>query len=123
MSIKDEITKAVGAHGLWKSRLSQAINTGASEFDPAKVCRDDQCDFGKWIYGTTLTADDKKNPLYATVKKLHATFHTIAADVLRLALGGTKDEAQKLMEVTGRYGQASTELTQAMMKWRNSASG
>jgi hypothetical protein len=28
ISLKEEITKAIGAHGLWKARLKTAIDTG-----------------------------------------------------------------------------------------------
>lgn len=120
MSTQEEITKAIGAHGLWKSRLASAIETGKSDFTVDKVCVDNQCDFGRWFYGTTLTAEDKKNPSYEVVRKLHAEFHKITGDVLRLALAGKKEEAKKLIDDKSHYFKLSTELTQAMMKWKSS---
>jgi len=39
MSLHDEISKAIGAHGLWKGRLHRAIENGTSESTPEKwVC-------------------------------------------------------------------------------------
>jgi len=47
MAIAEEITKAIGAHGMWKQRLRQAIDTGKSEFTVERVRPDNLCDFGK----------------------------------------------------------------------------
>jgi len=121
MSLKDEITKAVGAHGMWKKRLDSAIDTGSSEFTPERVCADNQCDFGKWLYGGTITAADKTNPHYEAVRKRHAEFHKSAADVLKLALAGKKNEAHRLIGTEGRFTAASADLTKAMMTWVGSA--
>jgi len=117
MSLQDEISKAIGAHALWKKRLISAIDTGESDFAPEKVCTDNQCEFGKWLYGATITAADKTGGDYDNVRKLHAEFHKIAADVLRLALSGKKAEARKLIDEGSRYAALSIELTRALLKW------
>lgn len=117
MSLHDEISKAIGAHGMWKTRLNTAIATGKSEFMPEKVCVDNQCDFGKWLYGASLTGADKHDPHYEKVRTLHAEFHKLAANVLTLALEGKKEEAKKLVEPSGRFAGLSAELTMAMMDW------
>ena len=121
MSVQDEIVKAIGAHGLWKGRLMTAINTGKSEFEPAKVCLDNQCDFGRWLYGATLLPKDKTNPQYEVVRKLHGEFHKIAGNVLTLALQGKKEQALALVADGSPFAKLSVELTQAMMKWKASA--
>jgi hypothetical protein len=120
MSLHDEIEKAIGAHGMWKTRLNDAIETGKSEFAPEKVCTDNQCEFGKWLYGATITAADKVGDHYEGIRKLHAEFHKITGDVLKLALEGKKAEAQKLVGTGGRFANLSAELTRAMMKWSDS---
>ena len=117
MSLQEEIKKAIGAHGMWKSRLISAIKTGKSDFTPAKVCTDNQCDFGHWLYGATIAAADKASPSYETVRKLHGEFHKIAGNILSLALSGKKEEAEKLMETGSPFAKLSAELTQAMMTW------
>jgi len=43
----EEITKAISAHGNWKQRLRQAIESGNSEYTVEKLKVDNQCDFGK----------------------------------------------------------------------------
>jgi hypothetical protein len=121
MSLHDEIRNAIGAHGLWKSRLASAIETGKSEFTPEAVCTDNQCAFGKWLYGTTITPADKRGAHYETVRKLHTEFHKVTGDVLKMALTGKKDEAQRLVDPHSRYISLSGELIRTMMKWAESS--
>jgi len=43
MSTQDQIKKAIGAHGLWKTRLAAAIDVGKSEFTVDTVRKDNAC--------------------------------------------------------------------------------
>ncbi len=117
MSLQEEIKKAIGAHGMWKSRLEAAIQTGKSEFSPDQIRHDDNCDFGRWLYGTTISPAAKHTPDYEACRHLHAEFHTEAAQILKLALGGQKDKALSAMHGTGRFAEVSGHLTSAMVKW------
>lgn len=119
MSLKDAISKGIGAHGMWKQRLISAINTGQSEWTPAVVCQDNQCEFGKWLHA--CTAQDKASPHFNEVKKLHAQFHTEAAEVLKLALAGNKTDASKAIDSGSKYHTISSSLTKEMMAWRNNS--
>lgn len=119
MSLKDEITKGIGAHGLWKQRLLDAIATGKSQWSPDTVCQDNQCDFGKWLYATNVV--DRKSPHFEMVKNLHAQFHKAAGEVLRLALAGKKTEASTAIGDHSPYRELSTKLTKEMMAWRDKA--
>lgn len=114
---KEEILKAIGAHGQWKTRLTQAIETGKMDVSVETVRLDNQCAFGKWLYGPTLDAKDKLSPQYKEVRSLHAKFHEVASQVLELALAGKKHEAQQLMSLNGEYAKVSSQLTAAMMAW------
>jgi methyl-accepting chemotaxis protein len=115
---KSMITKAIGAHGMWKNRLNDAMDTGKSEFTPERVAPDNLCDFGKWLY--SLPAGDRGSEHGAKVQRLHAAFHKEAAAVLRLCLAGQKQNAQKSMAAGGAYAQTSADLTYAMTDWMNS---
>lgn len=116
-SIK-EIDKAIGAHGMWKSRLKMTIESSRIDTPVETIRRDDQCDFGKWLHGSTLTAADKATKHYKTVTELHAEFHQTAARVVELALTGRKSEAETMMILGGEYAVISAKLTQAMMNWK-----
>ena len=109
------INNGISAHGMWKRRLVDAINTGQSEWTPAIVCQDNQCEFGKWLY--SCSSADKSSPHFEKVKALHANFHTVAAEVLTLALDSKKEEAEKKIGTSSEYRQISAALTQEMMKW------
>jgi len=111
-----EIDKAIGAHGMWKVRLKTAISTGKSEIPVATIRMDNQCAFGQWLYGQTLSASDKTTSNYKTVKDLHAEFHKVAAKVAELALSDKKDEADRVL--SNEFSTASTKLTASMMDWK-----
>lgn len=120
MADKAEIDKAIGAHGMWKSRLKQAIETGKADTPVETIQSDNQCAFGKWLYGSTLSSTDKTSNHYKTVKDLHASFHKAAGKVAELAMAGKKTDAEKLMGMDGEFTTVSSKLTTAMMEWKKS---
>jgi hypothetical protein len=123
MSLQDEIKHAIGAHGLWKNRLQSAIDNGKSDFSPDQVGHDNNCDFGKWLYGASLASAVRHKAEYETCRRLHADFHREASNVLRLALGGQKDQARNAMAANGKFAAVSGDLTNAMMKWMKLETG
>jgi methyl-accepting chemotaxis protein len=118
MADKGEIDKAIGAHGLWKSRLKQAIETGKTDSAVETIRMDNQCAFGKWLYGSGLSSTDKDSSHYKAVKDLHAQFHKTAAEVAGLAASGKKAEAERMMSLEGQFSAISSKLTAAMMDWK-----
>ena len=50
MALQDEITKAIGAHGMWKTRLRMAVESGKVDYNIAEVQRDNCCEFGRWLH-------------------------------------------------------------------------
>jgi len=116
MSTKDAISRGIGAHGMWKQRLLDAIKTGESEWKPSVVCQDNQCEFGKWLY--SCSAAEKSSPYYENIRELHAKFHKSASVVLELALAGKTSEAEEAVSVNSEYGKTSSALTREMMKWK-----
>jgi len=113
---KDQIKSAIGAHGLWKTRINTAIETGTSEWDPGTVQSPHNCDFGKWL--DTFPVADRVGQ-YKKVADLHADFHKEAAGVLKMALSGDKAGAKKGVGMGGKYEKLTTSLTKAMMEWRD----
>lgn len=118
VTIKDQITAAIGAHGLWKGRLRAAIDKGKSDF-PVDAVRDDrQCSFGKWLFGPELDAQDKKSTHYKICVDLHRRFHLAAAGVMALALAGKKLEAAQALDGNHDFKKLSTELTRVLIAWK-----
>ncbi len=122
MSTRDEISRAIGAHGMWKQRLRAAIASGKSELAPADVARDNLCDFGKWLHSDS-TAGDRASPEYRQVLDLHAQFHRCASGVLSAALAGNHTVAENAMGLSGEFTSISADLTKAMMNWKAKAGG
>ena len=113
--ITDQINLAIGIHGLWKSRIQEAINTGTSEWEPGFVSPCGNCDFGKWLDGLDASHKDDN---YKTVYAIHSDFHVEAGRILGLALAGKKDEATTAVDDGGEYHKLTTNLTRAMMAWK-----
>ncbi len=116
--LKDQITSAIGIHGLWKNRIREAISTGKSDWDPAFVKPCGNCDFGKWLNSFPPSSKDDH---YKDVYKLHAAFHEEAARVLDMALKGKKAEAEKASAFGSEYTNLTSKLTKAMMDWKSAS--
>lgn len=116
MGTLDSITNGISAHGQWKQRLSEAIKTGKSEWTPATVKQDNQCEFGKWLY--SCGADEKSNAHYDIIKKMHAEFHQCAGGILEKALSGNTSDAEAEIGAGSDYRKISAGLTAEMMKWK-----
>src|SRR6266536_3552561 len=102
--VEDEVLeKAIAAHARWKARLRTAANTGKFDVPTATVRADNQCEFGKWLYGPGLSAAERQTANYVDVKQLHAQFHQEAAKVVDLASSGQKTEAEKAIGMGGNY--------------------
>jgi hypothetical protein len=114
--MKDAIKKAIGAHGMWKARLKGAIDHGKIEIPVATIRVDNQCEFGKWLYGATIPANVKASEHYKKVKELHAHFHSVAAIVADHALSGQRADAEKML--TAEFDPASIKLSKEMLEWQ-----
>ncbi len=120
MGINEEIAKAFGAHGAWKMRIAQALDSGRSEYKPEDVAEDRRCAFGKWLHDPLLPASARTSEEYKAVVHLHADFHRAAGAALAKALGGDHDGARHDLE-DGDYGRAAEALSSAMIRWQRTA--
>jgi len=109
-----QVKAAIAAHGMWKTHLVAAITTVSATVNVEDAGRDDRCKFGKWLHGT---AELRGRSGFDHIKGLHAEFHRCAADVLRLAVAGEKDEARGLMDSASTYTRTSTDLTRELQGW------
>jgi len=119
-SFDDQVQAAIGAHGMWKARLRQAVDSGSSEFKVDVVRLDDRCDFGRWLYGEARQVHGSDSQ-FELVRKLHAEFHVEAAKVLGHAMAGNKGQAEASMGIGGQFSRVSSSLIGALAKWRAAA--
>lgn len=120
-ALSAQLEKAMAAHGMWKSRIRASIDTGKSELPLLTIRANDRCEFGKWLAGSALSAQDRASPSFRKVDELHRRFHVATAHVVELALKGKKAEAERESLPSSEFGRTSSELTKAMMEWRRTA--
>jgi hypothetical protein len=119
MELSEALDRAIAAHAKWKYRLMDAIETAQSEWQLAVVRTDAACDFGKWL--AALPLSQRLSEHCKKVKALHTEFHSLAADVLELALAGRKEEATAAIALGSRFAAVSSELTIAVLDWSQDA--
>lgn len=109
--IAELLETAIGAHGMYKTRLLQALEKGdLAEFAAARAGRDDLCAFGKWVH-QEVPPMLRNNPRYSKIVALHAEFHKSVATSLQLGDRGKTSEAINLVK------QATGPLTLELMAW------
>jgi hypothetical protein len=117
MATTEVFDRAIAAHAKWKFELREAIDTGKSQWAVRDVRTDNACEFGKWL--AALPLSQRLAEHYTKVRALHAEFHTVAADVLELALTGRKEEAAAAIAFNSPIAVVSSNLTMAVVAWQN----
>jgi hypothetical protein len=116
-----DIELAIQAHAQWMSHLRQAVLDALSGIDVQSIRADSHCEFGKWLHGPGLSADDRLTDHYLEVRRLHAEFHELAGRIVELAAAGQVAEAYTLLY--GEYITLSGKLILAMRAWQASLLG
>jgi methyl-accepting chemotaxis protein len=99
----DEMIKA---HQAWKDKLRNYLAGKGDKLDPKVVCLDNKCALGLWIYGDakkTMQGDEE----YEALRHSHAGFHQCAADVIRKADKGERQDAEHIL--IHQFSELSTE--------------
>jgi hypothetical protein len=105
----EQLDAAIHAHSRWITQLRIAIEDGTSEFDPELIRADNKCDFGKWLYDD-FPKEAENRAIFDEIRARHAAFHRTAAQILRFALSGRREEALKLMDLGGDFMHISSAL-------------
>ena len=111
----EKVDAALKAHAEWFVRLRIAVEQGSSAFEPGMVATDNHCELGKWLYGD-FPQEWKGLPLFKDIKETHGQFHVEAARILRLAIGGKKEEALAALGVGTVIRKISTNLVGKLYK-------
>lgn len=101
---------AIKAHQAWKARLTEYVASrgGKKRIEANSVCRDDQCELGKWINGKGGHAYGDRL-LFCQLKMTHAQFHLAAGNVVSLCNDGRVEQAGESLR-SGEYPQASIRV-------------
>lgn len=95
------------AHIDWKMKLTNYLHTPDGSLDHKKVCLDNACVLGKWIYGDGAKYEDINPILFNELKKSHAEFHATAGKVIEYINTNNVKAAEKLLSPSGEYIQIS----------------
>jgi hypothetical protein len=114
---RDVLKTALAMHSAWTGRLKTAIASGRLDTPIGTIRADDQCQFGKWLHGESLSDEEKCGEHYVAVKHLHAQFHQAASKVAQLAISGQRGDAERAMGQAGEYTRVSADLTAAINRW------
>lgn len=119
ISSEIDLSRAVESHIRWKLRLRNYLDGKSDEqLDPSVICRDDQCELGKWIHGAGMNHFHDLPPFHE-LRSDHAEFHQIAGKVVRHAQSNEHPRAETLLRedyarVSHKVVMALTELNKAV---------
>lgn len=103
-----DIDVAIGAHQNWKTRLDAYLGGRSSEdLRPERICADDCCDLGKWIYSSGAEQLGRY-PIFGELRAVHKMFHHQASSVVALHQSGKSAEARALLD--GEYSKTSGRI-------------
>lgn len=108
------------AHIKWKTRLVDYVAGRSTEhLEVDKVCRDDQCPLGGWIYGKAQkyvhTAE------YKELKAAHAEFHQSVGNVVKCVHDNKQADAKQLLG--GEFSKTSKRTINAIDNIQASVNG
>jgi hypothetical protein len=114
-----DFDQAVAAHTAWKKKLASYLDKHDGSLKPADVSPDNKCPLGQWIYGEG--SRHSKLAEYSTLKKEHAHFHNVAADVVGRADAGRSTKEETALGSNSEFGKASSAVVLAIMAMKKSA--
>jgi hypothetical protein len=102
------ISESIDVHMKWKGRLQSYVDgTSKEQLDPLVICRDDQCELGKWILGPALQYfHDDEN--FEKLRSDHANFHFLAGSVVMKVKDNDLAGSEALLE--NEYARASRDV-------------
>lgn len=118
MTLSEEIDATIIGHSLWRTRLEEAIKSGQTRFSIASIRADDACPFNGWLDSIEAHHGRHGNADYVTTQRLHAEFHNVAGRVVELAIGGRKEDAERVL--AREFDFASAKLIEALLAWKAS---
>ena len=117
---KFDFNAAISAHIDWKMKLSKYLSHPDGSLDHNKVCKDNACSLGKWIYGDGQNYRSLNAKTFDDLKSSHAEFHTVAGEIVKLINQKNVQEATTLLSADGPYLKVSTQTVELIKELKNS---
>ena len=98
-----DIDAAIASHEGWRLQLQDMVNGRSQEvMRPERICQDDRCDLGRWLYGTGRVRLGHY-PAFGMLVARHSYFHQQAAGVVTLFQAGDQQKAVQLLNGSCRH--------------------
>lgn len=98
-----DIDAAIASHEGWRLQLQDMVNRRSEEvMRPERICHDDRCDLGRWLYGTGRVRLGHY-PAFGMLVARHKYFHQQAAEVVTLFQAGEQQRAVQLLNSSCRH--------------------
>ena len=92
-----DIDAAIASHEGWRLKLQDMVNGASQEvMRPERICQDDRCDLGRWLYGTGKVRLGHY-PAFEMLVARHKYFHLQAAEVVSAFQSGEQQKAVQLL--------------------------
>lgn len=106
---------AISAHLGWRSNLNNYLLNPDGHLKEEVVCKDDQCQLGKWLYGDGVIYQKNHGEVYSQLVESHAEFHRAVGHIVGLIHNGDKESAVNELRPKSNYMLAS-KRTVAIIK-------
>lgn len=110
---------AIKAHIDWKMKLGKYLEKPDGSLDENKVCLDNACVLGKWLYAEGQQFKEMDQNLFEAVRGSHAHFHQIAGRIVGYINQGQVDQAAKLLAPKGEYVVVSDKTVALIRQLKN----
>ncbi len=94
---------AISAHVDWKMKLSKYLSNPDGSLDHKKVCLDNACVLGKWLYGDGTEYKETNPKIYESLRMSHADFHKTAGEIILLINSKELNQAKVMLQPGGPY--------------------
>ena len=121
-TIAEQIQKAINAHGIWKVKLGQMVDSGTVSMTADEARADNLCPLGQWLYGP-VDPSLKASSHFATVVDLHKRFHQAAGEIVAKSVARKRTEALEAMEFGSTFKQVSAKLVIELTAWGDEVGG
>ena len=103
IEIEIDIDAAIASHERWRLQLQDMVNGRSDEvMRPERICQDDRCDLGRWLYGTGRVRLGHY-PAFDMLVARHKYFHQQVADVVTAFRSGDQPKAAQLLNGSCRH--------------------
>lgn len=114
-----DFDSAIKAHIDWKMKLTKYLENPNGSLEHSKVCLDNACPLGKWIYGDGALYRNNHIITFDALKKSHAEFHQCAGDIIRYIDNRNDTMANQLLSPAGKYSVISENTIHLLEKLKS----